>query len=83
VVASRGKHDWRNGGLTLSPDTVEKVLKRTAEDHPCPNPPVFTYPDPDLTPDYTAICEGTPEFNGFYGEGWVDAFAASKKKKRH
>jgi hypothetical protein len=40
---------------------------------------VFTYPDPDLTPDYTAICEGTPENNGFYGEGIVDALAASSK----
>jgi lantibiotic leader peptide-processing serine protease len=55
------------------------VLKRTAQDHACPDPPVFTYPDPDLTPDYTAICEGTPENNGFYGEGIVDALAASSK----
>ncbi len=81
VVASRGKRDQVNGGLTLSPDVVEKVLKRTAQDHACPDPPVFTYPDPDLTPDYTATCEGNADFNGFYGEGWVDAFAASKKKQ--
>jgi hypothetical protein len=40
-----------------------------------------TYPDPDLTPDYTAVCEGTEEFNGFCGEGIVDAFAASKKRR--
>jgi subtilisin family serine protease len=80
VVASRGKKDRAHGGLTLSPDKVERVLKRTAQDRPCPDPPVFTYPDPDLTPDYTAICEGTPENNGFYGEGIVDALAASKKK---
>jgi hypothetical protein len=40
---------------------------------------VFTYPDPDLTPDYTATCEGTTQKNGFYGEGIVDAFAASKR----
>ena len=33
----------------------------------------------DLTPDYTAICEGTADRNGFYGEGIVDAFAASKR----
>jgi lantibiotic leader peptide-processing serine protease len=80
IVASRGKRDKRNGGLTLSPDAVEKVLKRTAQDRACPDPPVVTYPDPDLTPDYTAICEGSEEFNGFYGEGIVDAFAASKKR---
>jgi subtilisin family serine protease len=79
VVASRGHRDRAHGGLTLSPDVVERVLKRTAQDHPCPNPPVFTYPDPDLTPDYTAICEGTTDRNGFYGEGIVDALAASKR----
>ena len=80
VVASRGHRDRAHGGLTLSPDVVERVLKRTAQNHACPTPPVFTYPDPDLTPDYTAICEGTPDRNGFYGEGIVDAFAASAKR---
>jgi len=79
VVAARGQRDRAHGGLTLSPDVVERVLKRTAQDHACPDPPVFTYPDPDLTPDYTAICEGTPDRNGFYGEGIVDAFAASRR----
>jgi subtilisin family serine protease len=80
VVAARGRPDKVHGGLTLSPDVVERVMKRTAQDHACPDPPVFTYPDPDLTPDHTAICEGTPDFNGFYGEGIIDAFAASKKR---
>jgi subtilisin family serine protease len=83
VVASRGHRDKAHGGVTLSPDVVEKVLKRTAQDHACPDPPLQTYPDPDLLPSpeaYTALCEGTPEFNGFYGEGWVDALAASKKR---
>ncbi len=80
VVASRGKHDRVHGGLTLSPDAVERVLKRTAQNTPCPDPPVFTYPDPDLTPDYTATCEGNADSNGFYGEGIVDAYAASKKR---
>jgi lantibiotic leader peptide-processing serine protease len=79
VVASRGHRDKAHGGLTLSPDKVERVLKRTAQDHACPDPPLFHYPDPDLTPDYDALCEGTPEFNGFYGEGIVDALAASSK----
>jgi subtilisin family serine protease len=79
VVASRGKRDRAHGGLKLSPDAVERVLKQTAQDHACPDPPLFHYPDPDLTPDYTALCEGTPEDNGFYGEGIVDALAASAK----
>jgi len=79
VVASRGHRDRVNGGLTLSPAAVERVMKKTAQDHACPDPPLFHYPDPDLTPDYTALCEGSATNNGFYGEGIVDAFAASKK----
>jgi lantibiotic leader peptide-processing serine protease len=78
VVAAQGKRDRRNGGLTLSPDTVEQVLKRTARDHACPRPRLQTYPDPALGPDFNAYCEGSKEFNGFYGHGIVDAFAASK-----
>ena len=80
VVASRGKRDKRHGGLTLSPKKVERVLKETARDKACPEPRTFTYPDPDLTPDYTAVCEGDEDFNGFYGHGIVDAFAASAKR---
>jgi subtilisin family serine protease len=80
VVASRGRRDARNGGLTLAPGVVEQVMKRTAQDRACPNPPVFTYPDTDLGPAYTAVCEGSEEFNGFYGEGIIDAFAASEKR---
>ena len=81
VVASRGRRDRRHGGLTLSPKTVQKVLEGTARDKPCPEPRTFTYPDPDLTPDFTAVCEGTARFNGFYGHGTVDAYAASAKRR--
>ena len=55
------------------------MLKGTARDKACPEPRMFTYPDPDLTPDYTAVCEGDKEFNGFYGHGIVDAYAASAR----
>ncbi|HMJ94742.1 MAG TPA: S8 family serine peptidase [Thermoleophilaceae bacterium] len=76
AVAANGKRDRRNGGLTASPDTVEKVLKRSARDHACPEPRAYDYPD--LGPEYTAVCEGSKQFNGFYGHGIVDALAASK-----
>jgi subtilisin family serine protease len=76
AVAANGKKDRRNGGLTASPDTIEKVLKRSARDHACPEPRAYDYPD--LGPEYTAVCEGSRQFNGFYGHGIVDAFAASK-----
>ncbi len=78
VVAAYGKRDRRNGGLELSPDTVERVLKRTARDHACPRPRLQTYPDPELGPDFDAYCEGSKEFNGFYGHGIVDALAVTK-----
>jgi lantibiotic leader peptide-processing serine protease len=81
VVAARGRHDVFRGGLALSPDVVERVLRKTAQDHACPTPRTFTYPDPDLTPDYTAVCDRPRTRNGFYGDGIVDAFAASQRPR--
>ena len=47
----------------------------------CPVPPtVFHYDDPTLPvdpPDWDALCEGDAEFNGFYGDGVIDALAAA------
>jgi subtilisin family serine protease len=78
IVAQYGKRDRRNGGLTLRPDKVEQILKRSATDTACPAQEPFTYPwTPAPAPaDYTATCEGTPRFNGFFGDGIVDALAA-------
>jgi lantibiotic leader peptide-processing serine protease len=76
IVGSHGGRDARLGGLTLSPRAVERVLTRTAKQTPCPSPPVFTYPDPDLGPEFDATCEGTLARNGFYGRGIVNALTA-------
>jgi lantibiotic leader peptide-processing serine protease len=76
IVGSHGGRDARLGGLTLDPRTVEQVLTRTAKQTPCPSPPVFTYPDPDLGPEFDATCEGTLARNGFYGRGIVNALTA-------
>jgi subtilisin family serine protease len=73
IVAQYGHRDKRNGGLTLSPKLVGRILRGTATDTACPNPREFHYPDPDLGPEYTATCTGTKKFNGFYGDGIVDA----------
>jgi subtilisin family serine protease len=77
IVAQNGKRDRANGGLTLDPSKVERILRKTATDTPCPAQEPFTYPDnpPGVPP---ALCEGTPAFNGFYGDGIVNALAASK-----
>jgi subtilisin family serine protease len=76
IVSTHGHRDARHGGLTLGPRTVEQVLTRTAKQTPCPSPPIFTYPDPDLGPEYDAPCEGTLARNGIYGRGIVNALTA-------
>jgi lantibiotic leader peptide-processing serine protease len=73
IIAQQGRRDPVHGGVTMSPDAVEASLKRGATDTPCPSPPTVVYPDPDLTPDFTATCEGTTSRNGFYGDGIVNA----------
>jgi lantibiotic leader peptide-processing serine protease len=80
IVAEKGKRDFFRGGLTADPDKVEQVLRRTATDTPCPAQEPFHYPNDDLDPpdQLDATCVGTPAFNGFYGDGIVNALAASK-----
>ena len=76
IVSERGERDRARGGLTMDPDKVEKVLRRTATDTPCPAQEPFVYPsNPGV---FDATCVGTPAFNGFYGDGVVNALAASK-----
>jgi subtilisin family serine protease len=75
IVARYGRRDEQNGGVRADPDLVEQVLKRTATDTPCPAQNPFVYAG--FPEAYTALCEGTTRFNGFYGEGIVDAYAAT------
>jgi subtilisin family serine protease len=77
IVAEKGRRDYARGGVTLDPDTVDRILRRTATDTPCPAQEPFTYPD-DAPGTPSALCEGTPAFNGFYGDGIVNALAASR-----
>jgi subtilisin family serine protease len=79
IVAQRGRRDVARGGLTLAPDTVERILRRTATDTPCPAQEPFVYPE-SPGPPTDALCEGTPGFNGFYGDGVVNALAASEAR---
>ncbi|HEX6674806.1 MAG TPA: S8 family serine peptidase [Actinomycetes bacterium] len=76
VVSAHGHRDTRHGGLTLNPATTERILEATAEDTPCPTPPLQTYTSEGRDPSFNALCEGTLEHNGFYGFGVVDALAA-------
>jgi lantibiotic leader peptide-processing serine protease len=76
IVAEKGKRDHRTGGLTLDPDKTERLLRKTATDTPCPAQEPFVYPG--FPGAFDATCEGTPAFNGFYGDGIVNALGASK-----
>jgi subtilisin family serine protease len=76
IVSEWGKKDKAHGGLTLKPDKVNRILTRTAAEHACPSPPLFSYVDVGRPTEFNALCEGTTAFNGFYGNGIVDALAA-------
>ena len=56
----------------LSPGKVLAILKQTAQSMPCPPNPF----DPGGTGEFIATCEGSQEFNGFYGFGLVNAYQA-------
>lgn len=79
LIVSRWGHPApKTGGLDLAPKQTQKILEKTAVPTPCPAP-VYDYPDrPDA---YTAKCEGTTEFNGWYGHGIVDALNAVTSRK--
>jgi subtilisin family serine protease len=64
------------GGKALDPATVAAVLARSAHDHACPRGGTEIYTDEGRTPDWNAVCKGTTEYNGLYGEGIVNALAA-------
>jgi lantibiotic leader peptide-processing serine protease len=79
TVGKFGERDRRNGGLEMSPSSVERVMKRTATKHACPNPRLFHYDDPELDSSFDAFCEGGKRFNGFYGHGIVDAGRVARR----
>lgn len=77
TVSQYGKPDPAHPGtLTLSPTSVERVLKVTADKTACPEPRTVSYEHLGLPAEYNATCEGDLYFNGFYGHGVVNAFAA-------
>jgi subtilisin family serine protease len=76
VVSRFGVKDPRHkGSLRLAPWKTEFVLTEGAAAHPCPDPPLFSYVNVGRSAEFNALCEGTTEFNGFYGHGIVDAWA--------
>ena len=77
LIASRyGHRDRVHGGLTMSPNAVERRLYRTAAEHACPEPRLVSYENVGRSAEFNAYCAGGRNFNGFYGYGIVDAYAA-------
>lgn len=78
LIVSKYGHRDRRGGLTLSPDYVERVLRGTATAKECPSPRTFEYVWYTSAGKQTSTqtCEGSKEQNGFFGNGIVDALNA-------
>ncbi|QWF82026.1 S8 family serine peptidase [Amycolatopsis sp. CA-230715] len=74
IVSQYGKAS--RGGFGLAPDAVQRVLEGTASKVACPTPRTVDYLKEGRDASFTATCEGTPDFNGFYGHGAVDAWSA-------
>ncbi|MGH3948358.1 MAG: S8 family serine peptidase [Pseudonocardiaceae bacterium] len=74
IVSRYGR--FGRGGFGMDPDAVRRVLEGTAAETACPEPRTVDYLDEGRDESFTATCAGEPEFNGFYGHGTVDAFAA-------
>jgi subtilisin family serine protease len=76
IVSRYGFPDFRHGGKTMLPDLVELQLYRTAAEHACPEPRLQSYAQEGRSTEFDANCAGSKQFNGFYGYGIVDAYAA-------
>ena len=77
-MSAHGTEDAVHGGLTMAPGEVERVMRKTATDTPCPAENPVDYLDEGRDDTYTAFCEGLPWKNGFYGHGIVNALGAVK-----
>ncbi|GAB3809834.1 S8 family serine peptidase [Kribbella italica] len=75
IVSEYGKKG-RGNSFGLDPDRVRNILLGSAQERACPNPPLVSYANEGRPAEFDALCEGNRSFNGFYGHGIVDAWAA-------
>jgi subtilisin family serine protease len=74
AISAHGDRDTTpKRGLTMEPAAVAALMAETAIDHACPAGGVQSYTQEGRSTEFTATCVGTPEFNGFYGAGIVNA----------
>ena len=79
IVSRYGKVHGK-AGFGLTADTTKEILMDSARNKACPEPRLFDYPQ--IPASYNAECVGDEDFNGFYGDGIIDAAAAVAPKKR-
>ncbi|MEV6281441.1 S8 family serine peptidase [Kribbella sp. NPDC051770] len=75
IVSEYGKKGKGNS-FGLNPDKVRNIMLGSAQERACPNPPLVSYANEGRPAEFDALCEGNRTFNGFYGNGIVDAWAA-------
>jgi len=81
IVSQYGRYSRH--GVTMSPDKVQRVLEGTAFEISCPSPRTVDYLDEGRDASFTATCVGNSHYNGFYGHGSVDAYAAVTHGKQY
>jgi subtilisin family serine protease len=82
AVSRFGTADPHHRGVTLSPRRTQRIVQRTALDHPCPQPRSFTWTlvlEPDDVVTQSATCRGSTSDNGFYGNGVVNAYTVATR----
>ena len=71
---------YRNGtGFGMDASLTRKLLMGTARDKGCPWNGKQEYLKEGRTAEFTALCVGTSKFNGFYGDGIVNAARAVRR----
>jgi subtilisin family serine protease len=76
LIIDRYGRPTRHGGKALHPAIVRLILEESATDHACPVGGVEVYTDEGRPAEFNAVCEGTTDENGLYGEGIVNAARA-------
>lgn len=74
IVSKQGKAT--GSGFGMDSRAVKQVLMKSAVDTPCPPGGEQDYLDEGRDETYTATCVSKPGFNGFYGDGIVNAYNA-------
>ena len=75
IVSQYGRPEHGGKGLTMDPDAVERILRKSATDVACPSA-VISYAAEGRPAEYDAPCVGTAARNSIYGDGIVNALRA-------